>query len=109
MTNRVWNNEAMNVVLEIMEHFFTRLKDARNYAELDVTLATVREEGAPQSWFRNGHDASWTKLRPHLRLAAERRDDVDDAHVGSAFPFHRRQALVVGVDPLRHQVINQRP
>jgi len=46
-------------------------------------------------------------MLPHLGLAAERRDEFDDAHVTSALPFHRRQPLVVGVDPLRHQFVDQ--
>src|ERR1700748_229092 len=50
-----------------------------------------------------------TYLSTHLHLAAERRDDVDDAHVDAAIPFHRCETLVVSIDPLRHQIIGQRP
>jgi hypothetical protein len=48
-------------------------------------------------------------LLPHLRLAAERRDDVDDAQMRPALSFHRAEAFVVGVDALGDDVVDQRP
>jgi hypothetical protein len=49
------------------------------------------------------------QLFPHLRLSTKRRDDIDDAHIAPALPFHRSQPRLAGIDPPCHQVIGQRP
>src|SRR4051812_9311003 len=48
-------------------------------------------------------------LHPHLRLRAERRNNIKDTHVGATLPFDRRKPFVAGIESLRHEIIDERP
>ena len=54
-------------------------------------------------------DLAVNQLSPHLCFPTKRRYHIDNPHMTPVLPLHRRQPGIPRIDPLRHDLIDQRP
>src|SRR6185295_9427079 len=86
---------------------FTCLRFGPHHHTL-LALSTLIPTNLMQELHRFYH-LKTTNRPSNLRFSPKRRDEFDNAHVAPTLPFHRTQAIVAGVDPLRYEIIGQRP